>query len=296
MGLVDLHTHTYYSADGEYSPEEIIDLAVNEGLSAVAITDHDTVEGVSEAIAAGRKQNLEVIPGIEFDTQFYGLNLHILGYYLDWQSERLAEVTTEIRKRQLEQSHKRVKLLQEMDFNLEWAEVEKEANIFPVGGMIAKVLLTNGRNDDDERLEPYRSGERSDQPCFNFYLDYFLPNKPAYVEVELPDSREIIELIHQLGGVAIIAHPGSAIDLAENEEVLTKLTASGLDGLEAYSTYHSSPEVTAFANWAKARNLLLTAGSDFHGKLKPKVDLGGIEQNNYQLVRELKERTNQGEV
>jgi len=292
MSEIDLHIHTCYSADGEFKPAEIIKLASKKQLEAVAITDHDTVEGLEEAIKTGREYNIEVVPGIEFDTEFQKENLHILGYYLDWKAPELDEVTEQIRNSQYQQAKARVKLLQEMGFKLSWQAVEKEAAIIPVGGIIAKVLLNNGLNEDDERLIPYLDGKRSGQPYFNFYLDYFLPGKPAYIKNELPDAREVIELIHSLGGVAVLAHPGSAISLDENEEILYKLIERGLDGLEAYSTYHSPKEVIKFTTWAKEEGLLITAGSDFHGKLKPEVKLGGVDGNDYQLLTRLKEMAN----
>ncbi|MBM7623114.1 PHP domain-containing protein [Sporohalobacter salinus] len=291
MSLIDLHIHTYYSSDGELTPLEIIKLAQKKGIESIAITDHDTIDGLKETLQLGKKKGIEVIPGIEFDTEYAGKSLHILGYYLDWQNTKLKEITENIRDQQLKRAKKRVELLQKMGFSLEWSTVKEKANIIPVGGIIAEVLLTNGLNDNDERLEPYVTGERNDQPYFNFYLDYFLPGQPAYVPIELPNSKEIINLIHELGGVAILAHPGSAIDLSEDEELLTELVESGLDGIEAYSTYHSHDEDLEFVDWAVEKNILITAGSDFHGQLKPKIELGGIQGNNdYKLVKNLKKR------
>lgn len=289
--MIDLHIHTSYSADGELTPPEVIDLAQRKGVESIAITDHDTVSGLKEAITAGEQNGIEVIPGIEFDTEYQEESLHILGYYLDWKSDELKSITEKIRSQQTKQAKKRVQVLQKMGFQLEWSTVAEEAEIIPVGGIIAKVLLTNGLNDDDERLEPYITGERNDQPYFNFYLDYFLPGQPAYVPIELPNSKDIINLIHKLGGAAVLAHPGSAIKLGENEEILVELVEGGLDGLEAYSTYHSDSESLEFVNWAATKGILITAGSDFHGKLKPEVELGGVEGNdNYRLVEKLKEK------
>jgi hypothetical protein len=292
MGKIDLHIHTSYSADGEVEPGEIVNTAKQKGLEAIAITDHDTVDGLEEGIEVAKEQNLEMIPGIELDTQYQEENLHILGYYFNWQSEKLREVTEDIRANQYQQARERVGLLQDMGFKLDWEEVEKEARIIPVGGILAKVLMNNGLNDNDGRLEPYLRGERSNQPYFNFYLDYFLQGKPAYVSSEMPDSVEMIKLIQELGGVAILAHPGSAIDLAENEWILNDLDEQGLDGIEAYSTYHSSNENKEFADWASDHQLLITVGSDFHGRLKPDVELGGIENNNYYILNDLKSAAN----
>lgn len=293
MCLIDLHVHTCHSPDGELTPAEIINLAQKKGLESIAITDHDTVAGLQEALQIGDRKGIEIIPGIEFDTEYRGESLHILGYYLDWQSTKLEKITKVIKKQQLKQAKERVKALQKMDFTLEWSTVEEKANIIPVGGIIAKVLLTNGLNDNDKRLEPYITGKRNDQPYFNFYLDYFLPGQPGYVPIELPNSKEVINLIHDLGGVAVLAHPGSAIDLSDNEELLDELVESGLDGIEAYSTYHSDDENLEFINWVTAENLLITAGSDFHGQLKPEIELGGVEGNdNYKLVKDLRERSN----
>ncbi|GAB6100221.1 PHP domain-containing protein [Halanaerocella petrolearia] len=288
MREIDLHIHTNYSDDADFTPEEIITKAKDNDLAAIAITDHNLTEGVGETLELTVDDELEVIPGVEFDTRYGDNILHILGYYFNWQSSKIDEMLKGMEEAKKEQFFKRIERLQELGFEITAEEVlEQSDNDRPLGGFIAEVLLNKPENQDNEELQTYLTGDKSDQPYFNFYLDYFRAGAKAYVPCWKPTAKDAIKLIRELGGVAILAHPGSTLSY-HDKDVIDDLIEAGLQGIEAYSTYHNEDEIDGFLQLANEKDLLATAGSDFHGHLKPKIELGGVIGNNYQIVEELK--------
>lgn len=289
MKQVDLHVHTSYSDDADHTPQEIINKAKAKGLACIAITDHNTTAAIEEAIKLGSRSDMEIVPGIELDTNFQEKNLHILGYYLNWRSPEIDELLGGLKAAQQEQFQKRIDKLQELGFQITAEEVlaEAEGLSHPPGGLIAEVLLSKAGKQPDKRLKPYLTGNKSNQPYFNFYLDYFKQGGKAYVPCWKPSSQRAIEVIDNLGGVPVLAHPGATLG-QEDKKLISELSALGLKGIEAYSTYHQQREVEFFKQIAAENDLLITAGSDFHGKLKPEIELGEIEGNNYAVVEKLK--------
>jgi predicted metal-dependent phosphoesterase TrpH len=289
MREVDLHIHSNYSDDADLSIHELIKKAEYKDLSALAITDHNSTAGVSEALELTKDDDLEVIPGIEFDTKYEENILHILGYYIDWQSSKIDDLLDGMEEAKLKQFYQRVEKLQELGFDITSEEILKQTDkTRPLGGFIAEVLLTKESNQDNPQLETYLTGERSNQPYFNFYLDYFKAGAKAYVPCWKPSAKDTIELIRDLGGVAVLAHPGSTLEPTD-EAVIEDLKKAGLEGIESYSTYHSAEEIEDFVQLGQKYDLLITAGSDFHGHLKPEIDLGEVAGNDYEIVKKLKE-------
>ncbi|WP_018247830.1 PHP domain-containing protein [Orenia marismortui] len=288
MKKIDLHMHSSYSDDADYTPQEIIKMAKKKNLSAISITDHNLTTAISEALEITKNDDLEIIPGIEFDTNYESNILHILGYYIDYNSSKISELLSGMEEAKKEQFYKRIDRLQELGYSITAKEVlDKADNDRPLGGFIAEVLLAKSESKEDPRLKKYYNGERSDQPYFNFYLDFFRSGMPADIPCWKPNAKDTIELIKELGGVAVLAHPGSTLN-PKDEDVIDDLIASGLQGIEAYSTYHNKQEMEQWLEVAKNKNLLATAGSDFHGHLKPKIELGGVAGNDYSIVEELK--------
>ncbi|AGB41833.1 putative metal-dependent phosphoesterase, PHP family [Halobacteroides halobius DSM 5150] len=288
MKEIDLHIHTNYSDDADYSVQEIIKKAKEKKLAAIAITDHNVTDGVDEALELTRGEDLEIIPGVEFDTRYRDNTLHILGYYLDWKSPKIDKLLAGMEEAKKEQFYKRIARLQELGFNITAQEVLAQTDHErPLGGFIAEVLLSKPENQGNDKLQTYLKGDKSDQPYFNFYLDYFKAGAKAYVPCWKPQAKDAIELIRQLGGVAILAHPGSTLSY-NDKEVIDDLITAGLQGLESYSTYHDQEEIEGFVKLAKQKEILSTAGSDFHGHLKPKIELGNVAGNSYRIVKELK--------
>jgi len=269
---VDLHVHTYYS-DGDLSPHEVVLLAKERGVEVVGIADHDTVDGVAEAIRAGCEIGVQVIAGVEITSMMPGRDLqqHILGYFIDWKNPELRRKLAEIRAEVFRLAEGRVAKLRELGFQVEMEDIRKYApRGAPSATAIAKAVLNNPKNSNDPRLKRYYEGDRADKPYFNFYQDYFLPGGQAFVPTQSISSVEAIELVKRAGGVPVLAHP-----ITLDDEGIEELAEAGLCGLEVYSSYHNEEQIRHFAQLAEKLSLIPTVGSDFHGEsVKPDIELG----------------------
>jgi predicted metal-dependent phosphoesterase TrpH len=257
--LIDLHTHTTAS-DGDLSPAQLVRLAEALGLEAIAITDHDTIDGVREWFASGASAKPEVVPGIEFGAEFSPGSMHILAYYIDQRAPLLHETLDSMRRWRNERNPKIVARLRDRGFHVTFEDVRERASGEIVGRIhIAQVLLSKGY-------------VRSIQEAFDRHI---AKGKPAYVERRKLKPAEIVRIVHQLGGVAVLAHPNS-LHLKQKplKELISALKAQGLDGIEAFYAEHTDIETQFFLKLAKQQQLLVTGGSDFHGKAKPNVSLG----------------------
>lgn len=281
---IDLHMHSFYSLDGELAPAQLVDRCREAGIRIMAITDHNCVRANSEAWTAAVQAGILYISAIEIDCYFKGLNLHLLGYGIDVDSPDFAEIEERFIQQNIAASRKRLKLIRQLGFELTEGELEAIANKgyrkqVWTAEMMAEVLLAKPEYYDHELLKPYRQGGvRSDNPYVNFYWDYCAQGKPAYIELELPSLEEAITIIHRNGGKAVLAHPG--ISLAGRFAYLQEILLLGLDGVEAGSSYHTVQRALEIYRWAQAQEnqLLVTGGSDFHGKTKPAIGLGAYSR------------------
>jgi predicted metal-dependent phosphoesterase TrpH len=285
--MIDLHIHTNASSDGQHSPREIFEMAREKRLRALAFADHNSLENVEEGIRLGAEYGIEFIPCMELNTLYRGLDLHILAYFIDPRSPALRQWMKEIHGKKVEQARRRTEKLNELGFRF----TEDDLNSFaegrlPTGKSFLEAILSRPENHGDSRLQPYIDGDRSGSPYVNFYRDYLRGGKPAFVAMEDVSTLAAIQRIKHLGGISILAHPSDT-----GEENILALIRSGLEGLEAYTPYHNSGEQEAFRLLAETRGLLVTAGSDFHGKkIKPDVELGQVTGDRYELVERLRER------
>lgn len=283
--MIDLHIHTNDSSDGQHSPREIFTMAKLIGLQAIAFADHNSIGGVEEGMRLSREFTLEFVPAIELNTIHQGQDLHLLGYYLDYQSKALKEWLKKQHEAKRHQARGRLQRLKELGFVLDLEDVEKfSPGKIPAGSTFLQGIMSREENKSDPRIKPYINGERSNSPYFNFYLDYLRSDKPAFVPLKAADTVEVIRIVKGFGGIPILAHP---YDI--DTEIIIKLIEAGLCGLEAYSSYHSIEQCEYFRRLAEQYGILVTAGSDFHGfQYKPDVRLGEIPGNSYQLLKELK--------
>lgn len=270
---IDLHMHSMYSDDGEYTPTQLVDMCHEAGVKIMAIADHNWVKANEEAKKHADELGMTYIPAIEIDCTYKGVNLHVLGYGIDNQ-EVFNQLGEDIEKQELACSMKKLELTNALGFDLKKEQLDAlSTNGVYTGEMFGEALLNDSRYDDHELLKPYRQGgERSDNPYVNFYWDYYAQGKPCYTEIHFPTLEETIQLIHQHGGVALLAHPGN--NLKGQFELFDEMVALGLDGVECFSSYHTSETNEYFYNKAKELNVLYTCGSDFHGKTKPSIHLG----------------------
>lgn len=247
----DLHSHTTAS-DGTQSPRDNVKMAWDAGLGAIAITDHDTVSGVAEALAAGSDLGIIVVPGVEISTVAGGQDIHILGYYVDIQDELFLSRLASLRETRDVRNEMIIARLQELGLHITMEEVLKEvANIKRKGDTvgrphIAAVLLNKG----------YVS---SIKEAFDRYL---ATGAAAYANPPRIEPATAIAWIHDAGGAAVLAHPG----IYHDETLVESITTQGLDGIEVYHADHSSEDEARYLLLAERKGLLMTAGSDFHGE------------------------------
>lgn len=278
MGQIDLHTHTTAS-DGSMSPGELVRHAKENGLSAIAITDHDTVKGIEEALDEARKTGIEVIPGLEIGVDFKP-EMHILGYFLSGGYLRIQDTLERLQRNRDERNPKVVHKLNEMGFHISMEEVEAEARGGVVGRPhIAKVLIKKGYVGSVEE-------------AFDKYLG---SGKPAYFKKDKLAPEEGIREIAKAGGVPVLAHPiFLGLSLGQLDDLLADvLVPAGLKGIEAYYVDHTREDTGNFLRLAVKHHLLATGGSDFHGSFKPDIRLGTGRGNlcvPYELLERLKNK------
>ena len=259
MSRLDLHLHTTHS-DGSCTPTEVVGLAHQAGVTALAITDHDITTGLDEASAAGEALGIEVIPGVEISSTLGNSELHILGYFLDWQDTRLNERLKTLRDSRHRRNPKIVERLQSLGIDLTYDEVRALAGSDSVGRPhIARALMDKGVVSSAKEA-----------------FDRFLADgKPAYVPRDLPSPTEAIHWIKAARGLAVLAHP-TWLRCTEQSlvELVRQLKADGLDGIEVYYSTHAARQTREYLSLAQQLGLLVTGGSDFHGLTKPDIEVG----------------------
>jgi len=256
---IDLHTHTVHS-DGSETPASLVARAAARGARAVAITDHDTVSGLDEGRAAAARCGIEFIDGIEISAEYASGTMHILGYCIDHGSPALHTQLHALKAARDSRNPRIAERLQELGVDVNYAEVAGLAGNEIVGRPhFARLMIDKGYVE-------------SIQDAFNRYLG---KGAPAYVEKERLSPADSIALIHDAGGVAVLAHPYQLrlSNMEAAEEVVAELAGLGLDGIEAIYSRHSEAERTAYAEMAARLGLLVTGGSDYHGTYKPDLDL-----------------------
>ncbi|MHB1391845.1 MAG: PHP domain-containing protein [Clostridia bacterium] len=272
MLKADLHIHTTAS-DGLLSPEEVVRWAGIKRLTAIGITDHDTVNGIIPAVEASSKYGIEVVPGIELSTLYEEEEIHILGYYIDYKVEWFLETLKKIQNSRYERASMIVNKLNDMGVDITLVQVKTIADNGAIGRPhIARAMIDKGYiNNIKEAFQGYIG-----KGC------------PAYVERYKLSCREAIEMIKRLGGVSVLAHPG----LVRNKTHIGKIINLGIDGIEVYHTKHDDETIRNSLAIANARMLLISGGSDCHGiKLNNEPIIGNCSVD-YKYVQQLKEAAN----
>jgi predicted metal-dependent phosphoesterase TrpH len=259
MSRIDLHLHTTHS-DGSLNPADVLALAQKAGVTALAITDHDIMDGLPEAIAAGARLGIEVLPGVEISSFDGKGELHILGYGLNWRDEMLEQRLASLRASRHRRNPLIIEQLRALGLELTYDEVKALAGTESVGRPhIARILMEKG----------YVSSAKE---AFDRYL---AEGRPGYVARELPTPSEAISWIREAHGVAVLAHP---IWVKESDDALPAfvrgLKDNGLGGIEVHYSTHTKQQTARFLDLAKRFDLLVTGGSDFHGLTKPDIEVG----------------------
>ncbi|WP_286230704.1 PHP domain-containing protein [Neobacillus mesonae] len=244
-GCFDLHLHTTAS-DGSYSSSEVVKMAAQKGLVTIAITDHDTIDGIQEALLTARTLNVTVIQGIELSTNYKGKNIDILGYHIHESKELLG-----VLQKMKEHRHNRAQLIVnkfcELGMRITSNDVQKYSNGEVIARPhIAKAVVAKGY-------------AKNIQEVFDLYLG---DGKPCAVDKMVLSPNEGINLIHNAGGIAVLAHPL----LIQDDALVKELLRLPFDGIEVWHRKHGKEDGIRYKNLAKKYNLLMTGGSDFHNE------------------------------
>ena len=246
MKYADLHIHSCYS-DGTMTPEEIIKLARKKGVKVISITDHDTI--ASQYIINDTWTDINIIPGIELSTEFQELEIHLLGYNIDIENEKLKEVVNKLNKCRMDRIEKILFELKKHGINLELQDLDINLEATVGRSHIANAMVKKGYFNN------YKTA----------FTSYLLKGKPAYVKGVKLNYKEALELIHIAGGIPVLAHPGQIYRGMGIEKLIKDLKCYGLRGIEVYHPSHSIEQTNYFHNLAKKHKISITGGSDYHG-------------------------------
>lgn len=251
----DLHLHTSFS-DGNFSPERVVREANCLGFSAIAITDHDILDGIEPALSAGEQYGVEVIPGVELSARLDGEEIHILGLYIDWRDRQFQQKLQEFRESRRIRAMKMVDKLNNLGIDIEYGDVFKWTDSGAVGRPhLATALVEKGH--------VFTASEA----FYRFLAD----DGPAYVSKQKLSPDEAIKIVLNAGGIPVLAHPGRL-----GKDIILDLISSGLMGLEAFHPCHSIRLSDYYCDLAEQYNLLITGGSDCHGRAKGEMTMGSI--------------------
>lgn len=242
---VDLHTHSTAS-DGTLTASEIVAAAAAMSLTAVAIADHDSVEGVEEAVRAGRQHRIAVIPAVEMSAAVGPRSIHILGYFVDHTNEELLGSLSALRDDRMERAGQIVAALAAAGYEMDLEDVLRQSS----GGALGRAHIANAL---------VRLGH---VPAVEDAFDRLIGRgKPFYISKRTGTPEAVVSLIRRAGGIAVLAHPG----VTGADDLVAPLVKVGLQGIEAFHAEHSQKDRQRYASMASARGLLVTGGSDFHG-------------------------------
>jgi predicted metal-dependent phosphoesterase TrpH len=256
MKFADLHLHTHFS-DGTFTPEELVLHAQKSGLACIALTDHDTVEGCARTAAACAAVHMDFIPGSELTAEHNDTEVHILGYFLDTQNPVLLERIAKFQAVRQQRIHEMVAALNKLGIPLKAEAVFALANCKSPGRPhVARTLVKEKLIGSlDEAFERFLKKGR-----------------PAWVPKTKMSALESVQLIHQAGGLAVMAHPG----LNRTDDIIPALVEAGLDGIECFHTKHSTVMSERYLEIAEKYRLLVTGGSDCHGYSKNRPLIGSV--------------------
>ena len=267
--MIDLHTHTNES-DGTLSPSQLIAEAARRGVNVLAITDHDTFAGYDAAVPLASKADVALVRGIELSTRLYGESVHLLGYFPG--SDALAEFRRWVLEMQASRRDRNVRLaarLRELGFDIRLEEAEALGRGMTGRPHFARIMVRKGYVPDLRQ-------------AFDQYLD---ESAIAYVHRREPQFAESVKRVRDAGGIASLAHPTRL--RRDAAALMPELRAAGLDAIEAYHSDHSREETEAYLDLARRYGLKVTGGSDFHGDVKPEVELGTGHDGNLNIPPEV---------
>jgi predicted metal-dependent phosphoesterase TrpH len=288
-GGVDLHIHSSYSEDGDYSVDHIFKLAVAHDLAAIALTDHDTLSQITPAFEAAKLHSIEAIPALEITT-IYPEDLsqqHILCYFADPSNASLISLCEQTRRDRMTLALERLAALEKIGlrhnsdlFNMRCATAS------PTATSVILSILEHSENRDNPLLAGYFNGDKSGDRIMTFYRDFLGRGKPGFVPFRSIGTRNAVETVLSSGALPVLAHP----IFAKDQSILNDIISYGIIGIEVWSSYHSEDDTRKYIDIASKHGLIGTAGSDFHGPTaKPGVPFASVT-GEYNIVEALKEK------
>ena len=276
MIICDLHTHSTAS-DGKYSPKDVVRKAYDRGVKYLALTDHDTLSGIEEAKSEAEKLDMHFIPGVELSTTYKGETIHILGYFIDENNEKLSSVLYKLKEARKKKFFELVDYVEKrLDLKINRIDVENIVNKVNVPGKphLAELLVKYN----------YASSVRE---AFEKYLE----DAKTKTSNRAP-ADEVIDAIKSAGGIAIWAHP-KKVEKQYNisfEELMPRLLELGIDGIEIFNSLHSYDDCCRYLDYSNKNNLFKTGGSDYHGdQVKPDVKIGVLYNSGEEIKIDLKQ-------
>lgn len=275
--MIDLHVHSTAS-DGTCSPAELVALAKEAGLQAFALTDHDSVDGIEEALQAGERLGMEVIPGVELSCNYNDEEIHVVGLFIDYTDEAFCEHLKNFQDLRDNRNIKMAERLCEEGFDI---TADALHEMFPdaviTRAHVAKYLVATGQVKE-----------------LSIVFDKYIGNGcKCFVDRPKVHPADAVEMIHRIGGIAILAHP-CLCKMKRNGvyAMIDELAAAGLDGIEAIYSCNMGSDESDFKDIARKHDLLVSGGSDFHGSNKPYIKLGVGKGNmyvDYEFLEKIKE-------
>lgn len=277
MARMDLHLHSACSLDGEISPRELADLCNQAGITLASLTDHNTVAGIPEFSWRCAQLGIRAVPGVELDCFADTIHLHILGYGIDIANEELLQIERSVRSMQRQCAEEQMEAVENLGIFFDRERVLENSKDGAVSAeMIAEAALDEPLNQKNKFMkELFPGGQKSEQPLVNFYWELCAPGRPAHVPMSFISAEQAISVIHKAGGIAVLAHPGAS--LKEERNQIDSVLDLPLDGIEVFSSYHTALISAVYMEKARQRGLLMTCGTDYHGSIKPKIQIGDMD-------------------
>ncbi|HEY1407016.1 MAG TPA: PHP domain-containing protein [Spirochaetota bacterium] len=286
MDAVDLHIHSCHSEDGDFSVEEIFRLAHIHNLTAIALTDHDTLSSINEGHDASRRFGVEFLPGFEITTVHPEdqSQQHILCYFADPDNEDLKTICRRVYADRINLARERLDALAKIGFRSDPMTLfSGEKNRPLTATSVVHAVLNHPENRKHPLLAEYYDGDKRNDQVMSFYREFLAKGKPGFAPLRSIETKDAIELVLRAKALPVLAHPV----FVANEQILNDITSSGIVGIEAYSSYHTEDDTKRYLSFAKANRLIVTAGSDFHGPTaKPKVGFASVT-GSYEMVEKL---------
>ncbi len=272
MNKIDLHMHSQYSLDGEKSVKELIAIAKQNAIEVIAIADHNSTQAYQDITG---NEEVRIIPAIELDCSFQDRDFHLLGYFIDPFHPIWNKIHTCVDEMEKRSGMERLQYIQnEMGIKINH---EKLKQLCPNGIYEAESVCEVALSEEENRNNPYLKefypgGKHGVSPLVDFFWEYCAKGKIAYSEMKFMPMEEAIRIYREQNAFIVLAHPGN--NVKEEDSLLEDIIALGIDGLEVYSSYHSDAQIQYYAAAAKKHNLIMSSGSDYHGKTKPNVIMG----------------------